>query len=150
MIRTLARELGREGQIEGVRVPRHEPGPPETLTDTTMPTCCASPTAARSSANATTPDSGVLGDCGRRFAELRGLRARDLRRPRSNERHHRLFVRGKGGGEREVPVALAVQQALEVWLKVHPLAHGVGRRGATGVLGDPLPRGGRAGAHRLG
>jgi len=34
MIRALARDLGREDQVEGVRVPRHEPGPPETLTDT--------------------------------------------------------------------------------------------------------------------
>jgi integrase len=68
----------------------------------------------------------VLGDCGLRSAELRGLRARDLRRPRSNARHYRLFVRGKGGREREVPVPLAVQQALEAWLKVHPLARGVG------------------------
>ncbi|MGO9901501.1 MAG: hypothetical protein ACLP0J_17880 [Solirubrobacteraceae bacterium] len=33
MIRALARDLGREDQIDGVRVPRHEPGPPETLTD---------------------------------------------------------------------------------------------------------------------
>jgi integrase len=46
----------------------------------------------------------VLGDCGLRSAELRGLRARDLRRPRANARHHRLYVRGKGGREREVPV----------------------------------------------
>jgi integrase len=68
----------------------------------------------------------VLGDCGLRSPELRGLRARDLRRPRSNARHYRLFVRGKGGREREVPVPLAVQQALEAWLKVHPLACGVG------------------------
>jgi integrase len=67
----------------------------------------------------------VLGDCGLRSAELRGLRARDLRRPRANARHYRLFVRGKGGREREVPVPLAVQQALEAWLKVHPLARGV-------------------------
>ena len=68
----------------------------------------------------------VLGDCGPRSAELRGLRARGLRRPRSNARHYRLFVRGKGGREREVPVPQAVQQALEAWLKVHPLARGVG------------------------
>ena len=34
MIRALARDLGREDQVEGVRVPRHEPGPPETLIDT--------------------------------------------------------------------------------------------------------------------
>jgi integrase len=59
----------------------------------------------------------VLGDCGLRSAELRGLR--------SNARHYRLFVRGKGGREREVPVPQAVQQALEAWLTVHPLARGV-------------------------
>ena len=42
-----------------------------------------------------------------------------------NSRHdYRLFVRGKGGREREVPVPLAVRQALEAWLKVHPLARG--------------------------
>jgi hypothetical protein len=34
MIRALAHDLGREDQVQGVRVPRHEPGPPETLTDT--------------------------------------------------------------------------------------------------------------------
>jgi site-specific recombinase XerC len=68
----------------------------------------------------------VLGDCGLRSAELRGLRARDLRRPRSNARHYRLFVRGKGSREREVPVPMAVQRALEAWLKVHHLARGVG------------------------
>jgi hypothetical protein len=34
MIRALARDLGREDQIAGVRVPRYEPGLPETLTDT--------------------------------------------------------------------------------------------------------------------
>jgi hypothetical protein len=44
----------------------------------------------------------------------------------SNARHYRLVVRGKSGREREVPVPLAVQQALEAWLKVHPLARGVG------------------------
>ncbi|MGO9956259.1 MAG: hypothetical protein ACLP50_09815 [Solirubrobacteraceae bacterium] len=60
-----------------------------------------------------------------RSAELRGLRAQDLRRPRSNARHYRLFVRGKGGREREVPDPGAVQQALEAWVKVHPLARGV-------------------------
>lgn len=67
----------------------------------------------------------VLGDCGLRSAELRGLRARDLRRPRANARHHRLFVRGKGGREREVPVPAAAQHALEAWTRVHPLARGV-------------------------
>ena len=33
MVRALARDLGREAQAAEVRVPRHEPGPPETLTD---------------------------------------------------------------------------------------------------------------------
>lgn len=67
----------------------------------------------------------VLGDCGLRSIELRRLQARDLRRPRSNARHHRLYLRGKGGRDREVPVPAAVQLALEAWLKVHPLARGV-------------------------
>ena len=70
----------------------------------------------------------MLGDCGLRSAELRGLVARDLRRPRANARHLRLLVRGKGGGEREVPVPEATQAALEAWLAVHPLARGRGLR----------------------
>jgi site-specific recombinase XerC len=70
----------------------------------------------------------VLGDCGLRSAELRGLLARDLRRPRANARHLRLFVRGKGGTEREVPTPEATQAALQAWLSVHPLARGRGLR----------------------
>ena len=34
MVRALARELGLNEAATGVRVPRHEPGPPETLTNT--------------------------------------------------------------------------------------------------------------------
>ena len=34
MVRALARQLGREEAIVDVHAPRHEPGPPETLTDT--------------------------------------------------------------------------------------------------------------------
>jgi integrase len=34
-------------------------------------------------------------------------------------------LRGNGGREREVPVPEAVQQALESWMKVHPLARSV-------------------------
>jgi integrase len=34
MVRAFARDLGLDDAVEGVRVPRHEPGPPETLTDT--------------------------------------------------------------------------------------------------------------------
>jgi integrase len=126
MIRALARDLGREDQVEGVRVPRHEPGPPETLTDTDFANLLRVPDGRTLAGKRDYALLRVLGDCGLRSAELRGLLARDLRRARSNARHYRLFVRGKGGREREVPVPLAVQQALEAWLKVHPLARGVG------------------------
>ena len=70
----------------------------------------------------------VLSDCGLRSAELRGLTAGDLRRPRSNSRHFRLFVRGKGGVEREVDVPGETQAVLEAWMAVHPLARGRGLR----------------------
>jgi integrase len=98
----------------------------------------------------------VFGDYGLRSAELRGLRARDLRRPRANARHHRLYVHGKGGREREVPVPQAVQEALEAWLNVHPLARGVGlldeqplfvRLGRHGSK-EPVPLS-AVGVHRL-
>jgi site-specific recombinase XerC len=126
MIRALACDLGREHQVEGVRVPRHEPGPPETLTDTDYANLLRVPDRRTLAGRRDYALLRVLGDCGLRSAELRGLRARDLRRPRSNARHYRLFVRGKGGREREVPVPLVVQQALEAWLKVHPLARAIG------------------------
>jgi integrase/recombinase XerD len=70
----------------------------------------------------------VLGDCGLRSAELRRLLVRDLRRPRTNARHRRLLVRGKGGSEREVPVREETDAALEAWLAVHLLARGRGLR----------------------
>jgi hypothetical protein len=126
MLRALARELGLAEEVDGVRIPRHEPGPPETLTDVDYANLLRVPTDRRTLAGKR--DYGllcVLGDCGLRSAELRGLRARDLRRPRTNARHYRLYGRGKGGREREVPVPEAVQQALEAWTAVHPLARGV-------------------------
>src|SRR5450631_3191233 len=126
MIRALARDVGREEQIDGVRVPRYEPGPPETLTDTDYANLLRVPDRRSLAGKRDYALLRVLGDCGLRSAELRGLRARDLRRPRSNARHYRLFVRGKGGREREVPVPQAVQHALDAWVKVQPLAHGVG------------------------
>jgi len=126
MVRALVRDLGLEETAEAVRVPRHEPGPPETLTDTDYGNLLRVPDRRTVAGKRDYALVRVLGDCGLRSAELRGLRARDLRRPRSNARHHRLYVRGKGGREREVPVPEAVQQALETWLKVHPLARGVG------------------------
>jgi site-specific recombinase XerD len=128
MVRALARQLGREDAIANVRAPRHEPGPPETLTDTDYANLLRVPDRRSLGGKRDHALLRVLGDCGLRSAELRGLRARDLRRPRSNARHFRLLVRGKGGREREVPVPEATQQGLESWLKVHPLARGVALR----------------------
>ena len=98
---------------EDVRVPRHGPGPPETLTDTDYGNLLRVPDRRTTAAKRDYALLRVLGDCGLRSAELRGLRARDLRRPRANARHHRLYLRGKGGRAREVPVPEAVQQAFE-------------------------------------
>ncbi len=128
MVRALARDLGREQETIGVRAPRHEPGPPETLTDTDYSNLLRVPDRRSLAGKRDYALLRVLGDCGLRSAELRGLQAQDLRRPRANARHFRLFVRGKGGREREVPVPDAVQQAIDAWVKVHPLAHGVGLR----------------------
>ncbi|MGA2014879.1 MAG: tyrosine-type recombinase/integrase [Solirubrobacteraceae bacterium] len=128
MVRALACDLGRHDQVDGVRIPRHEPGPPETLTDTDYANLLRVPDRRTLAGKRDYALLRVLGDCGLRSAELRGLRARDLRRPRSNARHYRLFVRGKGGREREVPVPEAVQHALDAWVKVHSLARGVGLR----------------------
>src|SRR3954468_24138132 len=72
--------------------------------------------------------AAVLGDCGLRSAELRGLVARDLRRPRANARHLRVLGLGKGGTEREVPIPEATQTALEAWLSVHRWPRGRGLR----------------------
>ena len=128
MVRALARQLGHEDAIADVRAPRHEPGPPETLTDTDYANLLRVPDRRSLAGKRDYALLRVLGDCGLRSAELRGLRARDVRRPRANARHFRLFVRGKGGREREVPIPEAVQQALDAWTKVHPLARGVALR----------------------
>ena len=94
MIRALACDLGREEQVQGVRVPRHEPGPAETLTDTDDANLLRVADRRTLAGKRDYALLRVLGDCGLRSGELRGLRARDLRRPRSNARHYRLFVRG--------------------------------------------------------
>ena len=103
MIRALAHDLGLEEAVEGVRVPRHEAGPPETLTDTDYANLLRVPDRRTIAGKRGYALLRVLGDCGLRSAELRGLLVRDLRRPRADARHHRLYVRGKGGREREVP-----------------------------------------------
>ena len=128
MVRALARQLGREDAIADVRAPRHEPGPPETLTDADYANLLRVPDRRSLAGKRDYALLRVLGDCGLRSAELRALRAQDLRRPRSNARHFRLFVRGKGGREREVPVPEAAQAALDAWTKVHPLARGIAPR----------------------
>lgn len=89
------------------------PGPPETLTDADYANLLRVADRRSLAGKRDYALLRVLGDCGLRSAELRGLRAQDLRRPRSNARHFRLFVRGKGGREREVPAPEAVQQAIE-------------------------------------
>lgn len=140
MVRALARQLDREDAIADVRAPRHEVGPPETLTDADYANLLRVPDRRSLAGKRDYALLRVLGDCGLRSAELRGLRGRDLRRPRVNARHFRLFVRGKGGREREVPVPEVVQQALVSWMKVHPLARGI-------ALGDDDPLFVRLGRH---
>ena len=145
MVRALVRQLGREDAIADVRAPRHEAGPPEALTDADYANLVRVPDRRSLAGKRDYALLRVLGDCGLRSAELRGLRARDLRRPRTNARHFRLFVRGKGGREREVPVPEAVQQALEAWMKVHPLARGGAARRGSVVCAPGPPHPGGAG-----
>lgn len=104
-----------------MQVPRDEARPPETLTDIDYANLLRVPDRPTIAGKRDYALLRVLGDCGLRSAELRGLRARDLRRPRTNAHHHHFFVHGKGGHEREVPVPEAVQHALQASLKVHPL-----------------------------
>src|SRR4051812_6308266 len=124
MVRALARELGRHDVAAGVKVPRHKAGPPETLSEMEYENVLRVPDRRSARGKRDYALLRVLGDCGLRSAELRGLVAQDLRRPRANARHLRLFVRGKGGSEREVPAPEATRAALEAWLAVHPLARG--------------------------
>jgi site-specific recombinase XerD len=128
MVRALARDAGLAEEADRVRVSRHRAGPPETLTDTDYANLLRVPDRRAVIGKRDVALLRILGDCGLRSAELRGLTAGDLRRPRSNARHYRLFVRGKGGTEREVDVPEETQSALDTWLAVHPLARGRGLR----------------------
>lgn len=128
MVRALARELGRGDVATTVRVPGHRAGPPETITDLDYDNLLRVPDRRSVAGKRDHALLRVLGDCGVRSAELRGLTGRDVRRPRANARHCRLYVRGKGGAEREVPIPEQTQAALETWLIVHPLARGRGLR----------------------
>jgi hypothetical protein len=80
---------GREDEIEGVRVPRYEPGPPETLTDTDYANLLRVPDRRTLASKRDYALLRVLGDCGLRPAELRGLRARDLNRSRKKPSRRR-------------------------------------------------------------
>lgn len=103
MVRALARQLGREDEIADVRAPRHEPGPPETLTDSDYANLVRVPDRRSLAGKRDYALLRVLGDCGLRSAELRCLRAQDLRRPRSNARHYRLFVQARAAASVRCP-----------------------------------------------
>ena len=131
MLRALAGQLGLEHVARDVRPPSHRVGPPETLTPVQYANLLRAPDRRTLLGRRDYALLRVLGDCGLRNAELRALPARAIRRPRANSRHHSLYVHGKGGVEREVPLATATHAALEAWLAGHPL-----RRGASGLRGE--------------
>jgi len=110
-----------------VRVPGHKPGRPETLTDIDYANLLRVPDARTTIGRRDIALFRVLGDCGLRSAEMRGLTAGDVRRPRSNARHYELHVLGKGNRERNVELPTETKAALDAWLAVHPLAGGRGR-----------------------
>jgi integrase len=132
MLRALARELGRPAVADGVRVPSHRVGPPETLAAQEYANLLRVPDRRSAIGRRDHAILRLLGDCGLRNAELRGLEGRAVRRPRANARHHALYVHGKGGVEREVPIPTETKAALDAWLSVHPLAR-------AGGLADEQP-----------
>jgi hypothetical protein len=83
MIRALARDLGRDEQAASVRVPRHESGPPETLTDTDYANLLHVPD------RRTIAGKRDYEPARGRRARPRGLRAARARRPT----HHRPLRR---------------------------------------------------------
>ena len=85
-LRALARELGRDDVAAGVKVPRHTAGPPETMTEADYQNLLRVPDRRCQLGKRDHALLRVLGDCGLRSAELRGLIGRDLRRPRANAR----------------------------------------------------------------
>ncbi len=76
MIRALADDLGLGEETAGVRIPRHEPGPPETITDSDYANLLRVPDRRTLAGKRDHALLRALGDCGLRSAELRGLRAR--------------------------------------------------------------------------
>lgn len=131
MLRAFAAELGLAEVAAAVRLPAHRVGPPETLTAVEYANLLRCPDRRSQLGKRDYAVLRLLGDCGLRNAELRGLTARSIRRPRVNGRHHHLYVHGKGGTEREVPIPAETQAALDAWLVAHPL-----RRGLAGLRDD--------------
>jgi hypothetical protein len=118
MLRAVAREPGRGAEVDGVRIPRHEPGP---LTDVDYANLLRVPdrrTLAGKRDYALLGGASATAVCGRPSYAVCALPI--CTPPRANARHFRMFVRG-----REVPVPEATQRALKAWTAVHPLARGV-------------------------
>jgi integrase len=128
MIRALAPELGLKDQAADVRVPRHEPGPPETLTDVDDTNLLRVPDRRSREGKRDYALLRVLGELRSPLHRAAPTRAQDLRRPRANARHFQLYVHGEGGREREVSVPDAVKEAIDTWVGVHPLAKATGLR----------------------
>jgi site-specific recombinase XerD len=120
MLRALLTELGFDKDAAAVHVPSHRMGPPETLTVVQYGNLIRAPDKRTLVGKRDHALLRLMGDCGLRNAELRGLTARAIRRPRANSAHHHLFVRGKGDVEREIPIPTETQAALEAWLRAHP------------------------------
>ena len=125
MLRVLARELGRGAEVDGVRIARHEPGPPETLTDVDYANLLRVPDRRTLAGKRDHALLRVLG--GLRLAVGRATRpARSRSAPLAVKRQALSPVRPRQGRVRaRSPVPEATQQALEAWTAVHPLARGV-------------------------
>lgn len=78
LVRACARALGQGDAVDGVGIPRHQPGPPETLTDADYANLLRVPDRRTLLGRRDYALLRVLGDCGLRSAELRGLVGRDL------------------------------------------------------------------------
>jgi site-specific recombinase XerC len=121
MIRALAPDLGLADAAEGVRVPRHEPGPPETLTDTDYANAQHIPDRRTIAGKRDYALLRVRGECGLVF----GRAAQPASCQSAPPAHHRLYVRGTGSREREVPAPRPFSRRSRRGRQVHPLARGV-------------------------
>jgi integrase/recombinase XerC len=128
MLRALLTQVGRDKEAAGVRVPTHRVGPPETLSGVEYGNLVRAPDRRTVIGKRDHALLRLMGDCGLRNAELRGLTMRAIRKPRALAPQHQLFVRGKGDVEREIPIPAVTHTALEAWLRAHPERVGGGLR----------------------